>query len=55
MKEEIMPAEVMIKLFRINCLSSDFCKIDKSFIDKTGKTQGIMFNIRPPIKAIRRK
>ena len=55
MKEEIMPVEVIIKLFRTNCLPSNFCKIDKSLIDNTGKTQGIMFNIKPPTKAIRKK
>ena len=54
-KEETIPAEVMIKLFLIKCPSSCFFKIDKSFIDNTGKTQGIMFNIKPPIKAIKRK
>ena len=46
--DEIIPKEVIKKLFpTFNLLLEDF-RTDKIFIDKTGNTHGIKFKIIPP-------
>ena len=51
-KDEIIPTEVIIKLFRMDDVDSVLFKTDKSFMDNTGNTQGITFRIKPAIKDI---
>ena len=48
--EDIIPNEVIKKLFPIDFLSFEDLRNDRIFIDKTGKTHGIKFNIIPPSK-----
>ena len=54
-KDVVIPREVVIKLFWIVESSLKFFNTDKSFIDKTGNTQGIIFNTKPPNRAIIKK
>ena len=48
----MIPKEVIKKLFLIDNGFSIWSSKDKIFIDKTGSTHGIAFNIKPPTKAI---
>ena len=51
-KEEIIPDDVNKKLFLTELFSLEFLSIERIFNESTGKTQGITFNINPPIKLI---
>ena len=51
-KDEIIPNDVIKKLER--ALLKSFVIIDINLIDKIGKTQGIIFKIKPPKKEIKR-
>ena len=53
-KQKIMPIMVARKAKRILARRAlGWLMIESSLIDKTGKTQGIMFRIRPPRRARR--
>jgi hypothetical protein len=47
-----IPDDVHKKLFLIELFSLEFLSIERIFKESTGKTQGITFNINPPIKLI---
>ena len=46
--EKMIPAPVIKKLFLIERLEFDIFNIDKIFIERTGRTQGIKLRIMPP-------
>ena len=53
-KEKIIPIAVVKKLFLVIIDDDLLSNIESNLIDNTGKTQGITFNIMPPIRAINR-
>ena len=52
MKEEVIPIDVIMKLFLIEFLCPKWSIKFNILIDNTGKTHGIAFSINPPINAI---
>ena len=51
-KENIIPTAVVKKLFLVVFNDDSLFNIESNLIDITGNTQGITFNIKPPINAI---
>ena len=50
-KEKIIPIAVVKKLFLVIFNDDSLSNIESNLIDNTGKTQGITFNMKPPINA----